>query len=166
MKSILLFILILATDTVFSQVTKAPEEKVLYQFIELNHGLGAPREKVPANNKDSSAWSRRPPQEFKVIKATDSVPAILNTVFGVEFKVIAVQSTDVPYTVEWIYPIPMKEKDGTKYRAYKSSGRLWPNKPTGRYFELDEPYELLKGLWELNIYIENELKYSHRFIVH
>ncbi|MBF4491898.1 DUF3859 domain-containing protein [Flavobacterium sp. MR2016-29] len=40
------------------------------------------------------------------------------------------------------------------------------NIPSASSYSLDEPYELIKGKWEMNLYIENKRVYSKTFILY
>ena len=166
MRTILLISLLLVASAGFSQASNKPEQKKPFKFIELNHGLGALKEPKQSKNRDSSVWGKNPYKPFKVVISTDSVPAKLNYVFGVEFKVAGKDTPDLAYTQEWIYPTPMKEDDGRKYRSAKINAAMSTNTANTCNYTFNESYELLKGNWKLNIYVENELMYSHTFIVY
>jgi len=163
MKRILLIALLFATQQIFSQQNSY---KFPYKILELNHGIGKPKDPKPTNSKDSAAARNKPSEPFKVIKTTDSIPAKLNTIFGVEFKITGKDTADIHYTREWIYPVPMKENDGRKYRATKSTATISSRQNGTSDYAFDEPYELLKGKWTLNIYVEDQLLYTHVFIVY
>jgi hypothetical protein len=165
MKILLTTILCFAASSVFSQYNNNPEKKQLYQFVLLAHGLSASKTPV-THKKDSSAWGDGPYQFFKVIQTTDSVPAKLNTVFGIEYKLTGIDNPDVHYTEEWLYPSPLKESDGRKYASYKTNGTISVNKNNSCSYVLEKPNELLKGTWTLNLYIEGKLLFSHKFIVY
>jgi hypothetical protein len=163
MKRILLIILLLTTKQIFSQVNS---HQLPYKILELNHGLGKPKDPKPTNSKDSAAAKNKPYESFKVIKTTDSIPAKLNTTFGIEFKITGKDTADIHYTREWIYPVPMKENDGRKYRTTKTTLTMSTRQTENCDYVFDEPYELLKGKWTLNIYIEDQLVYTHIFIAY
>ena len=165
MKPLLTLLLCVAVSTTFSQNNNKAAVKPSYQFVLLAHGLSA--EKRPVTHLKDSAWGDGPYQFFKVIKTTDSVPAKLNTVFGIEFKIACKDSlVDVRYTQEWIYPTPMKEEDGRKYGLVKTNGTLSTNEKNSAWFTFSKSYELLKGSWILNLYVEDKLVYTHRFLVY
>ena len=166
MKAILSFIVLLITNTCFSQTSDQQGKKLPFKFVELNHGVASPKPLVPAGGSDTSAWGRHIENPFKVIRTTDSVQAKLNEVFGVEFKVTGRDTPDVNYTTEWVYAAPMKEDDGRKYRSTKTSGQLTSNKPRSTYYVFNQPYQLLKGTWKVYIFIEKELMYTRSFIVY
>lgn len=112
MKPLLTLLLCVTVSRAFSQQAGTAGVKPVYKFVLLAHGLSAPKKPV-TNLKDTSGWADASYRYFKVIKTTDSVPAKLNTVFGIEFKIACRDSlVDVKYTEEWIYPTPMKEEDG------------------------------------------------------
>lgn len=161
MKPLLFFILLFSSTTINAQNTSG-DELSNYKFIELGHGL-AP-DYIPS--ADTIPWNKRPIYKFKIIKTTDSIPAKLHTVFGIEFKITGKQTPDLAYTVEWVYPKPIKEPDGRLYGAVKTGNSMSTNKETNASFYLNETYELVKGNWKLNVYIEKKLVYSHVFILY
>lgn len=165
MRIVLLIVLSFATGSGFTQNNTSPK-KQLYQFVELKHRLS--KDKIPSKpkQKDSLAWGSGPYQFFKVIKSTDSVPARLNTVFGIEFKVTGMNNPDLRYTQEWIYPAPMKEEDGRKYALAKVNGTMSTNHDNTCSYSFGKSYELLKGPWKLNVYVENKLMFTRTFIVY
>lgn len=165
MKPLLTLLLCLTVSRAFSQQASTAGVKPVYKFVLLAHGLSAP--KKPVTHLKDSAWGDGPYQYFKVIQSTDSVAAKLNTVFGIEFKIACRDSlVDVPFTEEWIYPTPMKEEDGRKYGMAKTNGTLSTNQKNTCSFTFSKPYELLKGRWTLNLYVEDKLMYTHRFLVY
>lgn len=155
----LFFLLLLVSVAVHAQ---NKEEAPAYTFVELNHGL-APNH-VPA--PDSVPWHKREIYKFKIVKTTDSIPARLHTVFGIEFKVTGISTPDLHYITEWVYPKPIKEDDGRLYGAVKTSSSMSTNKEANASFYLTDKKELIKGDWKLNIYIEKKLVYSHVFVLY
>ncbi len=158
----LLFFMLLAFAATANAQKNAAEDLPVYKFIELDHGL-APNY-IPS--PDSIPWNKRPIYKFKIIKTTDSIPAKLHTAFGVEFKVTGNEKPDLAYVAEWIYPKPIKEPDGRLYGSVKAGNSISTNKETNASFYLSEPYELVKGNWKLNVYIEKKLLYSHVFVLY
>lgn len=163
MKKVLLILLLFATKQSFSQ---GNSQQFPFKILELNHGIGKPKDPKPTNSKDSAAAKNKPSEPFKVIKTTDSIPAKLNTTFGVEFKITGKDTADIHYTREWIYPVPMKENDGRKYRATKNTATISSRQNGISDYTFYEPFCLLKGKWTLNIYVENQLLYTRVFIVY
>ena len=156
----LLFLLLLFSAAAAEAQNK--EATAAYQFVKLNHGL-APGYFRP---NDSLPWHKRERYEFKIIKTTDSVPAKLHTVFGVEFKVTGTLNPDLHYTTEWVYPKPIKEADGRLYGAVQTNSTMSTNNEVDAGFYLLDTKQLIKGKWKLNIYIEKKLAYTHVFVLY
>lgn len=164
MKPVLFIILTLVTSIVFSQANEKKQDSSLYTFVEISHGVGPEWKPAPAS-KDSSVLSR-PVYEFKVTKATDSVPAKLNTVFGLAFKVNGPDTYDLKYTIEWVYPVPMDEGDGKLYGGVRTNLSMATNKDNDAFFTFTQPYQLIKGKWKLRIYFGDKKVYAQTFIVY
>lgn len=133
-----------------------------WKFTELSHGISA--DYVPVS--DTIPWHKRPVYQFGIVKSTDSVPAKIHTVFGVSFKITGKDTLDVTCTTEWVYPQPIKEQDGNFYRAVRTTMSVPAN--VGKYiaYFLNEPWQLMKGKWKLNVYVDNKLLYSHSFLLY
>jgi len=161
MKHVGVMIMLLIGITASAQkVTTADTARL--KFTELAHGISADYVTV----SDTIPWHKRPVYQFQVVKSTDSVPAKIHTVFGVSFKITGKDTLDLACTTEWIYPQPIKEQDGNLYRAVRTTMSVPAN--VGKYiaYFLNEPWQLMKGKWKLNVYVENKLLYSHHFLLY
>lgn len=159
MKPLFLLLLLFTAAAVYAQNKEAAP---VYQFVKLNHGL------APGyfRSNDSLPWHKREMYKFTIIKTTDSVPAKLNTVFGVEFKVTGISNPDLHYTTEWVYPKPIKEEDGRLYGAVQTNSSISTDQEVNAGFYLLDNKQLLKGKWKLNIYVEKKLLYTHVFVLY
>jgi hypothetical protein len=86
--------------------------------------------------------------------------------FGVVYIVNAKDTVDIDVVIEWIYPEKITNTNGEKFKSIKYSTRRPTNIPSASSYSLDEPYEMVKGEWKMNIYIENKRVCSKTFILY
>jgi Domain of unknown function (DUF3859) len=143
-----------------SQSNKAVE------FVEINHGMVKVSRERTEIQINSPTGSRGILESFEFIKITDSVPAILKNNFGIEYMLKTADSTEIDVTIEWLYPEKITNTEGKKFKTIKYTTQRYTNEPTFSSYSLDEPYELVKGKWKMNIYAYEKLLYSKTFILY
>jgi hypothetical protein len=151
--------------TLFAIVNSYSQNSKAIEFVEINYGMvkvSRERTEIQAN---SPTGSRGILESFEFINITDSVPAVLKNNFGIEYMLKATDSTEIDVTIEWIYPEKIINTEGKKFKTIKYTTQRYTNEPTFSSYSLDEPYELVKGKWKMNIYAYNKLLYSKTFIL-
>ena len=143
----------------YSQINKAIE------FVEINHGMVKVSREKTEKLANSPTGSRGVLESFEFINITDTVPAVLKNNFGIEYMLNTADSTEIDVTIEWIYPEKIINTEGKKFKTIKYTTQRYTNEPTFSSYSLDEPYELVKGKWKMNIYAYNKLLYSKTFIL-
>jgi hypothetical protein len=73
---------------------------------------------------------------------------------------------DIDVQIEWIYPEKITNERGEKFKSIKYTTQRPTNIPSGSSYNLDEPYEMVKGRWILNLYVENKKVYTRAFVLY
>ena len=157
---------VLLISASFAQTTVVSKAHGLLEFVELDHGLAdvvdGSVEKLRTSPTGSHGWLK----DFEITKVTDSIHAILKANFGVVYMVKARDTVDINVVIEWIYPETIINEKGGKFKSIKYITKRPTNIPSASSYSLDAPYELAKGNWEMNIYLENKLMYSKTFFLY
>jgi hypothetical protein len=77
----------------------------------------------------------------------------------------AKDTINIDVVIEWIYPEKVTNEKGEKFKSIKYTTRRPTNIPSASSYSLDEPYEMVKGNWEMNMYIENKKVYTKTFVL-
>ena len=166
MKIILLFVTILFAEFACAQTTVESKANGPLQFIELDHGVAevvdGKVEKLKTSPTGTHGWLA----DFVITKVTDSVEAIIKNNFGVVYQVKAKDTVDIDVVIEWIYPEKITNDEGKKFKSIKYTTQRPTNIPSASSYSLDAPYELVKGNWKMNIYLENKLVYTRTFFLY
>ena len=104
--------------------------------------------------------------KIEIVDVTDSIEIEPKANFGVMYLVKAKDSVDINVDIEWIYPETIKNEQGKKFKSIRYTTKRPTNTPSASSYSLDEHYELVKGNWEMNIYIENKKVYTKTFILY
>lgn len=160
-----LFALFILQST-FSQTTINSKAYGVLEFKELDHGLAKVKDGTTDELKTSPTGTHGWLEDFEIIKMTDSIKAHLKANFGVIYIVNATDTVDIDVVIEWIYPKKITNDKGEKFKSIKYTTKRPTNIPSASSYSLDEPYELIKGDWQMNIYIENKRVCSKTFILY
>ncbi len=157
MKSLFFALSLFVFANMYSQDNKTVE------FVELNYGMVKVSREKKVIQANTPTGNRGILESFEFINITDSVPAVLKNNFGIEYMLKTADSTAIDVTIEWIYPEKIINTEGKKFRSIKYTTQRYTNEPTFSSYSLDEPYELVKGKWTMNIYAYNKLLHSRTF---
>lgn len=105
-------------------------------------------------------------KEFEITKITDAVPATLPANFGVQYVVKAKDTVEIEVEIEWIFPEKIINDQGKKFKSIKYKTQRPTNIESASSYSLDKPFELLKGKWTLNIYLENRIVNTKIFVLY
>ena len=136
------------------------------EFKELDHGLGEAGGRTLVDDKKLPAGNRGWLEDYSIIEVTDSIRAVPKANFGVIYIVNAKDTVDINIDIEWVYPEKLVNEKGEKFKSIRYTTRRPTNIPSGSSYNLDEPYELLKGKWTMNIYVEKKKMYSKTFFLY
>ncbi|MBF0187109.1 MAG: DUF3859 domain-containing protein [Magnetococcales bacterium] len=125
---------------------------------------------APANTSDVSDQPKKELLYATLKRRTDGIPAKLKTEFGVEYVALGEDSSDVgtraTIDLKITHP-PIKDPETGEV----SSGGSWNKKiilgdRTYSGYGLDTPWELVPGIWTLEISYKGKLMATQRFILH
>lgn len=160
----LFFFFILQTIT--SQTTIKSKTYGNLEFKELDYGQALVKRGETLALSSSPTGTHGWLQDFQIIKKSDSVQAVKKANFGVVYIVKAKDTTDINIEIEWIYPSKITNDKGEKFKSIRYTTKRPTNIASASSYSLDEPYEIIKGNWEMNIFIENKRVYSKTFVLY
>ncbi len=165
MKLLFFLALCLTMSFSFAQTTVVTKQYGTLEFTELDHGIASKVEGTTEAAKTPSGthgWLA----DFVITDVTDSIPLIHKKTFGVVYIMGAKDAMDVGVDIEWIYPQKIKNDKGEKFKSIRYSTRRPTNIPSASSYSLDQDYEMVKGKWVLNIYVEDKKVFSRAFILY
>lgn len=136
------------------------------EFSELDHGLATTEKGVVEEFKNSPSGTHGWLKDFVITKMTDSIHIEKNANFGVVYIIKAKDTADINVDIEWIFPKTIKNDKGEKYKKFRYTTRRPTNIISASSYNLDEPYEMIKGNWTMNIYLEDKLVNTRTFILY
>jgi hypothetical protein len=156
----------LIIQSTFSQMTINSKTYGTLEFKQIDYGLakvvGGTIEQLNSSPNGTHGWLK----DFEIVKVTDSIQAIHKANFGVVYIVEAKDTFDIDVVIEWIYPKKITNEKGDSFKSIKYKTKRPTNIPSASSYSLDEPYELVKGDWQMNIYIEDKRVCSKTFILY
>ncbi|CAD0009969.1 DUF3859 domain-containing protein [Flavobacterium chungangense] len=153
-------------QTIISQTTVKSKTYGNLDFKELDYGQANVKGRKTEELKNSPTGTRGWLQDFEIIKKTDSIEAVKKANFGVVYIVTAKDTVDINIDIEWIYPEKITNDKGEKFKSIRYTTKRPTNIPSASSYSFDEPYELIKGNWQMNIFIENKRVYSKTFVLY
>ncbi len=166
MKVIFTLLTLLIFQTTFSQTTVNSKSYGTLEFKELDFGLakvkGGTTEQLSNSPTGAHGWL----EDFEIINKSDSIQVLPKANFGVVYIVNSRDTVDIDVVIEWIYPEKITNDKGEKFRSIKYTTKRPTNIPSASSYSLDEPYEMVKGDWKMNIYIENKRVCSRTFVLY
>jgi hypothetical protein len=157
-----LFIYTLAT----AQTTIVSKTVGTLEFVELDHGIANVVQGTTVQDNNTPTRNRGWLKDFVITKVTDSVQMVPKTNFGTVYMINAQDTVDIDVQIEWIYPQRIINEKGEKFKSIKYTTRRPTNIPSASSYSLDEPYEMVKGRWTMNLYVENKKLYTRTFILY
>lgn len=101
-----------------------------------------------------------------LVKQTDKIPAKIGTEFGTVYQLKGRSKDSVQLDIEWIYPHEITDpQKNASFKSIKYSLYVPGNATNGSTYSLEEPFEIVTGEWQLNIYGQGELLYSKKFML-
>ena len=151
---------------IFSQTVITSKTYGDLTIKELDHGLAKVEEGKDETLKNSPTGTHNWLKDFAIINVSDSIQVQPKANFGVVYEVDAKDTIDIDVTIEWVYPQQITNEKGEKFKSIKYTTKRPTNIPSASSYSLDESYELVKGNWRLNIYIEKKRVLSRTFILY
>ncbi|WP_029268848.1 DUF3859 domain-containing protein [Flavobacterium sp. KJJ] len=166
MKIIYTLLSFFVLQTIFSQAAIKSKSYGTLELKELDYGLAKVEDGTTEQVNNTPTGTHGWLKDFVIIKNTDSIKAVKKANFGVVYMVKAKDTVNLAIDIEWIYPEKVTNNKGEKFKSIKYTTQRPTNIPSASSYSLDEPYELIKGKWEMNLYIENKRVYSKTFILY
>lgn len=166
MKVIFTLLTLLIFQTTFSQTAVNSKLYGALEFKELDYGLAKVKDGTTEKLNNSPTGSHGWLEDFEIINKTDSIQALPKANFGVVYIVNAKDTVDIDVVIEWVYPAKITNEKGEKFKSIKYTTKRPTNIPSASSYSLDEPYEIVKGDWKMNIYIENKRVCSKTFVLY
>ena len=149
-----------------AQITVASKTAGRLEFVELEYGIGQKVDGTTVQDKNSPTGTRGWLEDYMITKTTDSVQMVPKANFGVVYMVKAKDTVDIDVQIEWVYPEKITNEKGEKFKSIKYTTQRPTNIPSGSSYNLDEPYEMVKGKWTINLYVENKKVHTRNFILY
>jgi hypothetical protein len=165
-KVVFTFLTLLIFQTTFSQTIVKSKSYGSLEFKELDHGLAKVKEGITEKDKNTPTGSHGWLEDFEIVNKSDSIQILPKANFGVVYIVNAKDTVDIEVVIEWIFPEKITNDKGKKFKSVKYTTKRPTNTPSASSYSLDEPYEMVKGDWKMNIYIENKLVCSKVFVLY
>jgi len=166
MKRFLFLLPFVVTNTLYSQSSVNSKKLGILEFVELDHGLAhvvdGTVEKLDKSPTGNHGWLK----DLEIVKVTDSIEVTAKANFGIVYMVKAKDTADINVTIEWIYPKEVINEKGQKFKSIKYTTNRPTNIPSGSTYSLDAPYEMVKGDWVENIYLEGQRVFSRTFVLY
>lgn len=166
MKIIVTLAACLFFNSVIAQTTVESKRYGTLQFVELDHGLAkVVGREVEASDKTPTGthgWL----EDFVIVDVTDSIRVLPQANFGVVYMVKAIDTVEIDVDIEWIYPEKITNEKGKGFTSIKYTTKRPTNIPSASSYNLDAPYEMVRGNWAMNIYLENKKVYSKTFFLY
>ncbi|OQP63736.1 hypothetical protein A3860_22615 [Niastella vici] len=166
MKVVVTLLTLLTFQSTFSQTIVNSRSYGSLEFKELDHGLAKVKEGITEKDKNTPTGNHRWLEDFEIVNQSDSIKVLPKANFGVVYIVNAKDTVDIEVEIEWIYPEKITNDKGEKFKSIKYKTKRPTNIPSASSYSLDEPYEMVKGEWKMNIYIENKRVCSKVFVLY
>ena len=166
MKVILCLLSLLFACTSFAQTTVKSKDYGVLEFVELDHGLAKVVDGTVDELKKTPTGTHGWLNDFVITDVTDSIHIASKANFGVVYEVKAKDTVDIDVNIEWIYPAKITNEKGETFKSINYTTKRPTNIPSASSYSLDAPYEMVKGEWQMNIYLEKKKVYSRSFFLY
>lgn len=166
MRLIITIAFLFAFKVAFSQKTINTAEYGQLEFKVLDYGTakveGRTSDKLNSSPTGDHGWLT----DFQITQTTDSVKAQPKANFGLVYIVNSKDTVDINVEIEWIYPKRITNDKGEIFKKVRYPTKRPTNTQSASSYTIDEPYELIKGDWQVNIYISKQRVCSKIFILY
>lgn len=165
MKLTLFIIALFSSINLFAQNTISSKKNGTLTYEMMSYGIMNAVEGTVEKSKTPTGthgWLA----DLGLQKETDSIPIKPKQNFGIIYIVKAKDTTDIEIDIEWIYPAKIVNEQGESFKSIRYPTKRPTNTPSGSSYSLDAPYEMVKGKWTINIYVENKKVGTKSFIVY
>ncbi len=167
MRTISLLLAFIFCNATFSQsVIVNSKSHGSLEFVQSDYGLAKVAGRQVDELKNSPTGDHGWLKEFEIIDKTDSIKILPKANFGLVYIVKSQVTEDIEVEIEWIYPEKITNNEGKKFKSIKYPTKRPTNTPSASSYSLDEPYEMVKGEWKMNLYIEGKRVCSKSFYLY
>jgi hypothetical protein len=131
----------------------------------LDHGLAHVVDGTVENVQNTPTGTHGWLKDLEIVKVTDTIEVAPKANFGVVYMIKAKDTVDIAVAIEWIYPEKVTNEKGEKFKSIKYTTKRPTNIPSASSYSLDASYEMVKGEWKMNMYIENKKVYTKTFFL-
>lgn len=138
----------------------------VFQFTERNYGIYRSQNKQTAPNPSSPSGTASIIEEAALLSQTDTIPCKIGTEFGVEYILQSKRNHLIHLDIEWIFPTEIFDPTQNKeFKSIKYPIDLPMNFINNANYSLESEHELVKGIWQLNIYQGNTILYTRQYLL-
>jgi hypothetical protein len=166
MKIMFVFVTLFLSSVSFGQTAVKSKSFGVVEFKELDYGLAKVKDGTTEKQDNSPTGTHGWLSDFEIVNQTDSIQVLPKSNFGVVYIINARDTVDIDVTIEWIYPQKIVNDKGEKFKSIKYKTKRPTNTPSASSYSLDEPYEMIRGTWEMNIYVENKRVSNRKFVLY
>jgi len=157
-KNIFFFILL----TTLAGCSNGPKDAV---FHEISYGICKVPDFIPFDSEDSPSGNYRYGASTKIVTKTDTIPAILNSVFGISYQVDSKTNEEIVLEKIWIPPTEIIDDNGKKFKKIKVKSKTKTNKLIYSYYFLEKEYEIIKGEWIVQFFFDGKKLHERKFFL-
>lgn len=166
MKILYTLLLILTFQTAISQAIIKSKTYGTLEFKVLDYGLAKVKDGTTQKLDNTPTGTHGWLEDFEIINNTDSIQILKKANFGVVYIVNSPDTIDINVEIEWIFPSKITNEKGEKYKNARYTTKRPTNIPSASSYSLDEPYEMIKGDWQMNIFIEGKQVCHKTFVLY
>lgn len=166
MRIIITLLAFFIIQTSFSQINVSSKTYGDLEFKELDYGLAKVKGRTVEELNSSPTGTHGWLDDFEIVDKSLSIQVLPKANFGVVYIITAKDTVDIEVDIEWIYPKKIKNDKGETFKSIRYTTKRPTNIPSASSYNLDEPYEMVKGNWTVNIYIENKKVCSKTFALY
>ena len=100
---------------------------------------------------------------FKIRERTDIIPAEMEVCFGSFYMILSNKYAILPITSVWKFPKPITNKEKQTLTHITYTDYIQTSNLNYSFYLLEEHFEVIPGIWELQLFYKNELLYSRKF---
>jgi len=134
-------------------------------ITETNYGLYKAVATGQIDNEQSATGKTNVAHNIGFYETTTNIPLTKGIQFGAEFIVNGKANQEVELEVVWTYPQKIKNNNEVEFSQYKSTSTRSTNDKTWTGYIINKDYEMVKGVWLLEIFYKNKKLYQKEFIV-
>lgn len=158
MKCILLPIL-------FLPILIMAQKEIPVKIKETNHGLYTGITDTSFANHHSPTGGQTKMHNIVFSVTTDTIPMVIGNDFGIEFIVECLKNKTIDLEIVWTLPSVLTNNNGDKFTKIYVNETRTTNEKTFTGYKFEENYELIPGIWKLQLFFKNQVIHEHLFYI-